>query len=64
MKRIFVYITFHRDVKPIDFRAVMGVDINFNNVTYTVIDLNGNLVYNRCYTFQRIGEGSSPKEAC
>jgi len=43
-KRIFVYITFHRDVKPIDFRAVVGVDINFNNITYTVIDLNGSLV--------------------
>jgi len=42
--KIFVYITFHRDVKPIDFRAVMGVDINFNNITYTVIDLSGNLV--------------------
>jgi len=43
-EKILVYITFHRDVKPIDFRAVMGVDINFNNITYTVIDLNGNLV--------------------
>ncbi|MCC6016118.1 MAG: IS200/IS605 family accessory protein TnpB-related protein [Desulfurococcaceae archaeon] len=42
--KILVYITFHRDVKPIDFRAVMGVDINFNNITYTVIDLNGNLI--------------------
>jgi putative transposase len=43
-KGIFVYITFHRDVKPIDFRAVVGVDINFNNITYTVLDLNGSLV--------------------
>jgi putative transposase len=42
--KIFVYITFHRDVEPIAFKAVMGVDINFNNVTYTVIDLNGSLV--------------------
>jgi putative transposase len=42
--KILVYITFHRDVKPIDFRAVVGVDINFNNVTYTVLDLDGNLV--------------------
>jgi putative transposase len=42
--KILVYITFHRDVKPIDFRAVMGVDINFNNITYTVLDLYGNLV--------------------
>jgi putative transposase len=31
--KILIYITFHRDVKPIDFRAVMGVDINFDNIT-------------------------------
>jgi putative transposase len=43
-KRIFVYITFHRDVEPIAFKTVMGVDINFNNITYTVIDLSGSLV--------------------
>jgi putative transposase len=42
--KILVYITFHRDVEPIAFKTVVGVDINFNNVTYTVIDLNGNLV--------------------
>jgi putative transposase len=42
--KILIYITFHRDVKPIDFRAVVGIDINFNNITYTVIDLNGSLV--------------------
>jgi len=42
--KILVYITFHRDVKLIAFKTVMGVDINFNNITYTVIDLNGNLI--------------------
>jgi putative transposase len=42
--KILVYITFHRDVKPMDSRAVVGVDINFNNVTYTVLDLSGNLI--------------------
>jgi len=42
--KILVYITFHRDVEPIAFKTVVGVDINFNNVTYTVIDLSGNLV--------------------
>jgi len=42
--KILVYITFHRGVEPIDFRAVMGVDINFSNITYTVIDLSGSLV--------------------
>jgi len=42
--KILVYITFHKDLKLIDFRAVMGVDINFNNITYTVLDLNSNLI--------------------
>jgi putative transposase len=42
--KILVYITFHRDVEPIAFKTVMGIDINFNNITYTVIDLNSNLI--------------------
>jgi putative transposase len=42
--KILVYITFHRDVEPIAFKTVMGIDINFNNITYTVIDLSGNLI--------------------
>jgi len=54
-KRIFVYITFHRDVKPIDFRAVVGIDINFNNVTYTVLDLNGSLVSIGVIPFKGLG---------
>jgi putative transposase len=51
--KIFVYITFHRDVEPIAFKTVVGIDINFNNITYTVLDLSGKLSLNRCYTFQR-----------
>jgi len=42
--KILIYITFHRDVKPIAFKTVMGADINFSNITYTVIDLSGSLV--------------------
>jgi len=42
--KIFVYITFHKGVELTTPRAVMGVDINFNNITYTVIDLSGNLI--------------------
>jgi len=42
--KILVYITFHRDVEPIAFKTVMGIDINFNNITYTVLDLSGNLI--------------------
>jgi putative transposase len=39
--RILVYLTFNKEVSLREPRAVMGVDINFSNVTYTVIDLNG-----------------------
>ena len=42
--RFYVYITFRRDIVPRDPQAIMGVDLNFNNITYTIIDLNGNLV--------------------
>jgi putative transposase len=42
--RFYVYITFHKDVTPREPKAVMGVDMNFNNITYTIIDLNGELV--------------------
>jgi len=42
--RFYVYITFHRDVVFREPRVVMGVDLNFNNITYTIIDLNSELV--------------------
>jgi len=42
--RFYVYITFHKDVTPREPKAVMGVDINFNNITYTIINLNSELV--------------------
>jgi putative transposase len=42
--RFYVYITFHRDIVPREPRVVMGVDLNFNNITCTIIDLNSNLV--------------------
>jgi putative transposase len=42
--KILVYIIFHKNVELTAPRAVMGVDINFNNITYTVIDLNSNLI--------------------
>jgi len=42
--RILVYITFHRDVVPRKPQAIMGVDLNFNNVTYTIINLNSELI--------------------
>jgi len=42
--RIYVYLALSKEVQLREPRAVMGVDLNFNNITYTVIDLYGNLV--------------------
>jgi len=42
--RIYVYITFHKDTMLREPRVVMGVDLNFNNITYTIINLNSELV--------------------
>jgi len=42
--RFYVYITFHRDIVFREPQTVMGVDLNFNNITYTIIDLNSSLV--------------------
>jgi len=42
--RVYVYLTFSKEVLMREPRAVMGVDLNFNNITYTIVDLDGNLV--------------------
>jgi putative transposase len=42
--RIYVYITFHKDIVFKEYSTVMGVDLNFNNITYTIINLNSELV--------------------
>jgi putative transposase len=42
--RFYVYITFHKDIVPREPEAIMGVDLNFNNITYTIINLNSELV--------------------
>jgi putative transposase len=41
--KILVYLTFIKHVALREPKTVMGVDINFNNVTYTIIDLDENL---------------------
>ena len=41
---IWVYFTFEKEVELRKPRTIMGIDINFNNITYTIIDLNGELV--------------------
>jgi putative transposase len=42
--KILVYLTFTKNVALKEPKTIMGVDINFSNVTYTILDLNGNLV--------------------
>jgi len=42
--RFYVYITFHKDIVFKEYSTVMGVDLNFNNITYTIIDLNSELI--------------------
>ncbi len=41
---IWVYFTFQKEVILKKPRAIMGVDINFDTIAYTIIDTNGNLV--------------------
>ncbi len=41
---IWVYLTFKEEVKLGEIRNVMGVDINFGSVVYTVINSNGKIV--------------------
>jgi putative transposase len=41
---VFLYIMFVRNVELKESKTIMGVDINFSNITYTIVDLNSNLV--------------------
>ena len=41
---IRVYFTFEKTVELQEPKTVMGIDINFNNITYTIIDANGDLI--------------------
>jgi len=41
---VWVYFTFEKEMVLRQPRAVMGIDINFSNSTYTIIDMNGKLV--------------------
>jgi putative transposase len=42
--RVFVYLVFNKEVRLREPKAIMGVDLNFDNATCTVVDLNGNLI--------------------
>jgi len=41
---IWVYLAFEKEVVLKKPRTVMGIDINFSNITYTIIDMNGRLI--------------------
>jgi len=42
--RILAYLVFNKEVQLKEPKAVMGVDLNFDNATCTIVDLNGNLI--------------------
>jgi len=41
---IWIYLTFEKEVSFKEPEYVMGIDINFNNITYTIVDMRGKLV--------------------
>ncbi len=41
---VWIYFTFEKEVKLRKPEAVMGIDINFDNITYTIVDISGNLI--------------------
>ena len=41
---IFAYLVFNKEVQLREPKTVMGVDLNFDNATCTIVDLNGNLI--------------------
>ncbi len=41
---IWVYFTFEKEIELVKPGAIMGIDVNFDNVTYTIVDLEGKLV--------------------
>jgi len=42
--RVFAYLTFSKEVQLREPKTVMGIDLNFDNATCTIVDLNGNLI--------------------
>jgi len=40
---VFAYLTFSKEVQLKEPKTIMGVDLNFDNATCAIVDLNGNL---------------------
>lgn len=41
---VWVYLTFEKEAMLKKPERIMGIDINFGNITYTIVDMNGKLV--------------------
>jgi len=41
---IFTYLVFNKEVQFKEPKTIMGVDLNFDNATCTIVDLHGNLI--------------------
>ena len=53
--KIVVYLTFNKEVQLKEPKAIMGVDVNFSNATYTIVDSDGNLVSMGVIPFRGLG---------
>jgi putative transposase len=42
--RVLAYLVFNEELQLREPKAVMGVDLNFDNATCAIVDLNGNLI--------------------
>jgi len=42
--RVFAHLVFNKEIELKEPKAIMGVDLNFDNATCTIVDLNGNLI--------------------
>jgi putative transposase len=41
--KVFAYLIFNKEVQFKEPKTIMGVDLNFDNATCTIVDLHGNL---------------------
>ena len=58
---IWVYLVFEEEVELRKPKTIMGVDINFSNITYTIVDTNGRLVTMGVISFNGLKRALSHK---
>ena len=64
IKRDCIIVPFKKEVEPKELKAIMTIDVNEKNVTYTVFDRNGNIIKSvrlDIYKVKRIHENYSRK---